>query len=61
MIKSKLLIIYIITSFCYSQESYNTELVGNWFEPNENYYWSDNISDFNELPIIKNDSGFISK
>lgn len=46
--KLKLLIIYIVVSFSYSQESYNAELVGNWFEPNENY-WSEYVSDFNDI------------
>ena len=48
MFKTKLLIIYTIVSLCYSQESYNTELVGHWFAPHENY-WTEYVSDFNDI------------
>ena len=54
--KLKLLIIYIVVSFSYSQESYNAELVGNWFEPNENY-WSEYVSDFNDIWGYESEDG----
>jgi choice-of-anchor B domain-containing protein len=56
MMKLKLLIIYIVVSFSYSQESYNAELVGNWFEPNENY-WSEYVSDFNDIWGYESEDG----
>jgi choice-of-anchor B domain-containing protein len=56
MMKIKLLIIYIVVSFSYSQESYNAELVGNWFEPNDNY-WSELVSDFNDIWGYESDNG----
>ena len=54
--KLNLLIIYIVVSFSYSQESYNAELVGNWFEPNENY-WSEYVSDFNDIWGYESEDG----
>ncbi len=39
----------LIGQIIFSQDSYNAELVGNWFEPNENVFWSDYISDFNDV------------
>ena len=54
--KIKLLMIYIVISFSYSQESYNAELVGNWFEPNENY-WSEYVSDFNDIWGYESEDG----
>ena len=54
--KLKLLIIYIVVSFLCSQESYNAELVGNWFEPNENY-WSEYVSDFNDIWGYESEDG----
>ena len=48
MLRIELILPLFISSLLLSQESYNSALIGNWFEPNENY-WSDNISDFNDV------------
>ncbi len=48
MLRIELILSLFISSLLLSQESYNSSLIGNWFEPNENY-WSDNISDFNDV------------
>ena len=48
MLRIELILPLFISSLLLSQESYNSSLIGNWFEPNENY-WSDNISDFNDV------------
>ena len=44
--------------FCFlsSQDSFNANLVGHWFAPNENY-WSENISDFNDIWGYQNEDG----
>ena len=44
--------------FCFlsSQDSFNANLVGHWFAPNENY-WSENISDFNDIWGYENEDG----
>ena len=52
----KIIISFSILSFLFSQESYNANLIGNWFEPNENY-WPDIISDFNDAWGYEDENG----
>ena len=47
MLKLKFILIFLISSFLLSQDSFNATFVGNWFEPHENY-WSEYVSDFND-------------
>ena len=48
MKKIKIFIISTVFAFMLAQDSYNADLVGNWFGPNENY-WSEYVSDFNDI------------
>ena len=56
MFKLKLILISLIPSFLFSQDSFNANLIGNWFEPNDNY-WSENISDFNDIWGYESEDG----
>ena len=56
MMKLKLLNTVLTFALCFSQESLNADLVGNWFEPNENY-WSEYVSDFNDIWGYESDNG----
>ena len=42
------LILFLYPCFLLSQDSFNANLVGHWFEPNENY-WTNNISELNDI------------
>jgi len=48
MLKQRIVIISILISLFYAQESLNAELIGSWYGSNENY-WPDNISDYNDI------------
>ena len=56
MFKLKLILVSLIPSFLFSQDSFNANLIGNWFEPNDNY-WSENISDFNDIWGYESEDG----
>jgi len=55
---NKLKYIVLSSFFCFllSQDSLNANLVGHWFAPNENY-WSENISDFNDIWGYEDENG----
>ncbi len=42
------LILFLCPYLLLSQDSFNANLVGHWFEPNENY-WTNNISELNDI------------
>ena len=54
--KLKYIALSLLFCFLLSQDSFNANLVGHWFAPNENY-WSENISDFNDIWGYEDENG----
>ena len=54
--KIRILIVTLSLSFIFAQDSYNADLIGHWFQPNENY-WSDYVSDFNDIWGYESEEG----
>ena len=54
--KLKYIALSLLFCFLLSQDSFNANLVGHWFAPNENY-WSENISDFNDIWGYEDEDG----